>query len=79
MLVYTVHHWILISSCLVWVQEKESFFCGLDTCMATTENTAEQNSTNYKCENVECKCIPDRMLCGENGSVDISECMAAFY
>ena len=29
--------------------------------------------TNYKCENVECKCIPDRMLCGENGSVDITD------
>jgi ATP-binding cassette subfamily G (WHITE) protein 2 len=55
------------------VQERESFYCGLNTCVATTENTPEQNSTNYKCENVECKCIPDRMLCGEDGSVDISD------
>jgi ABC-type multidrug transport system ATPase subunit/ABC-type multidrug transport system permease subunit len=41
--------------------------------VASAENTAEQNSTNYKCDNVQCKCIPDRMLCGENGSVDISD------
>jgi ABC-type multidrug transport system ATPase subunit/ABC-type multidrug transport system permease subunit len=41
--------------------------------VATTENNYDQNSTNYKCEKVQCECIPDRMLCGEDGSVDISE------
>ena len=41
--------------------------------MSSADNNYDQNSTNYKCENIECKCIPDRMLCGENGSVDITD------
>lgn len=56
-----------------WVEHKESFYCSLNTCESTTDNSYDQNSTNYRCENVECKCIPDRMLCGENGSVDITD------
>lgn len=56
-----------------WVEHKESFYCSLDTCTSSTDNSYDQNSTNYRCENVECKCIPDRMLCGENGSVDITD------
>ncbi|KAE8449539.1 hypothetical protein EG329_008148 [Mollisiaceae sp. DMI_Dod_QoI] len=56
-----------------WVEQKESFYCSLNTCESSTDNTYDKNSTNYKCENVECKCIPDRMLCGENGSVDITD------
>jgi ABC-type multidrug transport system ATPase subunit/ABC-type multidrug transport system permease subunit len=58
---------------LVWVEHKESFYCSLDTCVSNADNTHDQNSTNYKCDNIECKCIPDRMLCGENGSVDITD------
>ncbi|OWP02789.1 hypothetical protein B2J93_9063 [Marssonina coronariae] len=56
-----------------WVEHKESFYCSLNTCTSTADNTYDQNSTSYKCENIDCKCIPDRMLCGENGSVDITE------
>ncbi|PBP22172.1 ABC-2 type transporter [Diplocarpon rosae] len=56
-----------------WVEHKESFYCSLNSCTSTAENTYDQNSTSYKCENIDCKCIPDRMLCGENGSVDITE------
>ncbi|RDL38807.1 uncharacterized protein BP5553_03147 [Venustampulla echinocandica] len=56
-----------------WVEHKESFYCTLDTCTSSADNDYYQNSTNYKCENIRCKCIPGRMLCGENGSVDISE------
>lgn len=56
-----------------WVEHKEAFYCELDTCVSGTDNRYDQNSTNYKCENVRCKCIPDRMLCGENGSVDITD------
>lgn len=33
----------------------------------------DRNTTNYKCQDVKCQCIPDRMLCGENGSIDISD------
>ncbi|KAK2623855.1 hypothetical protein QTJ16_007036 [Diplocarpon rosae] len=56
-----------------WVEHKESFYCSLNSCTSIAENTYDQNSTSYKCENIDCKCIPDRMLCGENGSVDITE------
>ncbi|RAL61871.1 hypothetical protein DID88_002934 [Monilinia fructigena] len=56
-----------------WVDEKESFYCSLDTCTSGAENDYDRNSTSAKCENIACKCVPDRMLCGENGSVDISD------
>ncbi|KFY72304.1 hypothetical protein V499_07557 [Pseudogymnoascus sp. VKM F-103] len=56
-----------------WVQQRESFYCSLGGCISGSDNTYERNSTNYKCDNIQCKCIPDRMLCGENGSVDISD------
>ena len=55
------------------MEHKESFYCSLDTCESSADNTYDQNSTSYKCEKIECKCIPDRMLCGENGSVDITD------
>ena len=45
----------------------------MDTCESSTDNDYSQNSTHYECKNIECKCIPDRMLCGENGSVDITD------
>lgn len=33
----------------------------------------DKNETTYKCENVKCKCIPDRMLCGAENSVDLTD------
>ncbi|KAL1305221.1 hypothetical protein AAFC00_002139 [Neodothiora populina] len=56
-----------------WVDQKESFYCALDTCDWTATATDTRNTTSYKCENIKCRCIPDRMLCGEDGSIDISE------
>lgn len=56
-----------------WIAEKESFYCALDKCSSGSTYDHEKNATNYKCESIECKCIPGRMLCGENGSVDISD------
>jgi ABC-type multidrug transport system ATPase subunit len=58
---------------IVWVDQRESFYCALDTC--TDEWTAEsdRNITKYQCENIKCACIPDRMLCGEAGSIDIGD------
>jgi hypothetical protein len=29
--------------------------------------------THYKCDHLQCKCIPGRFLCGENGSIDLSD------
>ncbi len=60
---------------LVWVDERESFMCHLNECESSADfdTSRGKNSTAYKCEKVSCECIPDRMLCGENGSVDISD------
>ncbi|CAG8956711.1 hypothetical protein HYFRA_00012255 [Hymenoscyphus fraxineus] len=56
-----------------WVDEQESFYCSLDTCSSSAQFDVNKNSTSYQCKNVACKCIPDRMLCGQDGSVDISD------
>ena len=56
-----------------WVDQVESFYCALDNCTSDAHTFADRNTTEYKCQNVKCKCIPDRMLCGEAGSVDIGE------
>ncbi|KAK4672828.1 FAD-dependent urate hydroxylase [Podospora pseudopauciseta] len=58
-----------------WVDQKESFMCHLEECDSTADYdlSGTKNSTSYKCEKIKCECIPDRMLCGENGSVDISD------
>jgi ABC-type Mn2+/Zn2+ transport system ATPase subunit len=31
------------------------------------------NTTEYHCPKIKCKCVPGRMLCGEEGSIDIGE------
>lgn len=47
--------------------------CHLENCDSTASFDESQNSTSYKCKNIACECIPDRMLCGADGSVDITE------
>ncbi|KAI5958923.1 ADP1 [Candida theae] len=54
-----------------WIDQKESFYCDLNKCVLDYD--LAQNTTHYNCEKVACKCLPDRMLCGEAGSIDISE------
>ncbi|KAJ6095475.1 ABC transporter G family member [Penicillium sp. IBT 16267x] len=54
-----------------WVDQKESFYCGLDTCEWGLETEYDTNTTSYKCENVQCKCVPGRFLCGQDGSIDL--------
>ena len=54
-----------------WIDEIESFYCELDTCEFNFD--INSNSSHYTCENVQCKCLPDTMLCGANGSIDIGE------
>lgn len=56
-----------------WVDKVESFYCGLDTCEFSQTQSYDRNSTNYNCKNIKCECVPDRMLCGEAGSIDISD------
>ncbi|MCJ1471917.1 hypothetical protein MMC13_000558 [Lambiella insularis] len=56
-----------------WVDQRESFYCALDTCSWAAQNEYDRNTTSYKCENIKCSCIPGRMLCGEEGSIDIGE------
>lgn len=36
---------------------------------ADKDATHEANRTLYACKNVKCQCIPERMLCGEDGSI----------
>ena len=59
-----------------WIGRDESFYCGLDTCKFETKNDYDRNSTKYSCEHIQCACIPGRMLCGEDGSVNIDDFLA---
>lgn len=59
-----------------WVANRESFMCHLDECESSADLNEKKNSTSYKCNKIACECIPDRMLCGENGSVDIGDFLA---
>ncbi len=56
-----------------WVDQKESFYCALDMCTSKAQDYEDRNTTEYRCDKIKCKCIPGRMLCGEEGSVDIGE------
>lgn len=56
-----------------WVDQRESFYCALDTCSSQFTAESDRNITKYRCENIKCECVPDRMLCGEDGSVDIGD------
>ena len=59
-----------------WVGQEESFYCALDTCSYSSKNDYDSNTTSYKCENIKCACVPGRMLCGEEGSIDIGDFLA---
>lgn len=56
-----------------WIDQKESFYCALDNCAWSAQDTNVRNSTKYQCQNITCACIEDRFLCGEDGSVNIDE------
>lgn len=56
-----------------WIGKTESFYCGLNECKSTLDATYDKNTTRYDCNSVSCECVPGRMLCGEDGSIDISE------
>ncbi|KAF5375765.1 hypothetical protein D9757_009009 [Collybiopsis confluens] len=56
-----------------WVDEIESFYCGLDECSSERTTGYDFNTTSYKCNKLKCKCVPGRFICGQDGSVDISD------
>ncbi|KAL8934080.1 MAG: hypothetical protein Q9211_005416 [Gyalolechia sp. 1 TL-2023] len=56
-----------------WVGKVESFYCDLDTCVFSDKSDYDKNTTRYECEHIKCACVPGRMLCGEEGSIDIGD------
>ncbi|KAI0783919.1 hypothetical protein BC629DRAFT_1582504 [Irpex lacteus] len=56
-----------------WTAQVESFYCSLDTCTSSVDIGHDKNVTKYDCEHIQCKCVPGRFICGENGSIDISD------
>ncbi|XDG08218.1 hypothetical protein ABKA04_007833 [Annulohypoxylon sp. FPYF3050] len=56
-----------------WIDRLESFYCHLENCDSSADFTSDQNSTFYKCPDVKCNCIKDRMLCGAEGSIDLTD------
>ncbi|KAF9088595.1 hypothetical protein BGX29_000204 [Mortierella sp. GBA35] len=56
-----------------WVAQEESFYCHLDDCAFSQDVKYDDTLTTYKCKNIKCSCIPDRMLCGKDGSVNIDD------
>ncbi|ORZ31938.1 hypothetical protein BCR44DRAFT_62443 [Catenaria anguillulae PL171] len=53
-----------------WIAGDESFYCDLDQCVGTIST---DNATSYDCRKIRCECMPGRMLCGKDGSVDIRD------
>ena len=58
---------------IVWIGGEESFYCGLDTCSFKFDAQETKNVTDYRCENINCRCVPGRPLCGEGGGPDLSD------
>lgn len=58
---------------VVWTGQVESFYCDLNTCSFSSKNEYDRNVTTYRCDNIHCACVPGRMLCGEEGSIDIGD------
>ncbi|KAF2007261.1 hypothetical protein P154DRAFT_479984 [Amniculicola lignicola CBS 123094] len=56
-----------------WIGQKESFYCALDTCSSSWTAASDRNTTEYRCDNIKCQCVPGRFLCGEEGSLDIGD------
>lgn len=57
----------------VWVDAVESFYCHLSDCDSGAYFGESKNTTSYKCGHISCSCIPERMLCGKDGSIDLSD------
>ncbi|KAK8072722.1 ABC-2 type transporter [Apiospora saccharicola] len=56
-----------------WIDRVESFYCHLTDCEAHADLNEGKNSTYYQCKTAECACVPGRMLCGQQGSIDLTD------
>ncbi|KAF7723744.1 hypothetical protein EC973_001720 [Apophysomyces ossiformis] len=56
-----------------WVDEIESFYCHLNSCEFAQEHGYDYDTTKYACKTIECECIKDEMLCGKDGSIDLTD------
>ncbi|KAK1222001.1 FAD-dependent urate hydroxylase [Marasmius sp. AFHP31] len=56
-----------------WVAEVESFYCALDGCSSRVKHDNDASRTAYECDKLKCSCVPGRFICGQDGSVDISD------
>ncbi|KAG9224454.1 hypothetical protein CCMSSC00406_0007647 [Pleurotus cornucopiae] len=56
-----------------WTAQVESFYCALEGCASERIVDYDRNTTRYACEKIKCRCVPGRFICGEDGSVDISD------
>ncbi|KAF7423980.1 hypothetical protein PC9H_009280 [Pleurotus ostreatus] len=56
-----------------WTAQVESFYCALEGCDSERIVDYDRNTTRYACEKIKCRCVPGRFICGEDGSVDISD------
>jgi len=52
-----------------WTAQVESFYCALEECASETQPGYKSNTTTYNCEKIQCKCVPGRFICGEDGSI----------
>lgn len=58
---------------LVWIDQVESFYCHLSDCASSAQYDIDKNTTAYKCNHISCSCIPGRMMCGKDGSLDLTD------
>ncbi|KAI9335039.1 hypothetical protein DFJ73DRAFT_852417 [Zopfochytrium polystomum] len=58
-----------------WVQGTESFYCAMTDCAFSGEQFVDKNVTLMACEHARCQCIPGRILCGQPGSIDLTDWM----
>ncbi|EJF64891.1 hypothetical protein DICSQDRAFT_159875 [Dichomitus squalens LYAD-421 SS1] len=56
-----------------WTAQVESFYCQLEQCVSRAERGYDKNQTFYDCERIQCSCVPGRFICGEDGSLDITD------
>ncbi|KAI8848196.1 hypothetical protein BC829DRAFT_490218 [Chytridium lagenaria] len=58
-----------------WVAGSESFYCHMRDCSFKVDQLPAKNISTYTCEHMDCRCLPKRTLCGEPGSIDLTDWM----